>query len=436
MIDIIQVKFCKLKHLLFIFAITTGAIGGASAIAQTQAIDQVIAIVDSEAITLSEYVNRHERQRFEDRNLGKYSGQVDPRILEAMIDERIQAAQAKSLGIQVSEGEIDGAMQLIAQQNNLTIESLIDQIENDGFTYDQFRETLRTQQLIRKLIDAVANSRVVVSDLEIENYLNAHSELRSSDESYEISHLIVLTQGKSDEEIKSERENMEFIRKAITEGQPFEQAVMSFSDASNKDDKGYLGWRTSDQLPELFIDALRGMDPATASISGVLQSDNGLHLLKLHDRKGSGKLIEQQLVNHILVQPNENNTSEEAEALALDLYQQLQNGESFEKLARLYSDDAQSRRSGGSLGWIGPGDVGDSFRQAAESLPVGSISQPVKTRFGFHIIQVVDRRQTDMSNQNAEDRAREEIFRRKAEELYSNWFRAVREQAFVEYVGA
>jgi peptidyl-prolyl cis-trans isomerase SurA len=352
-----------------------------------------------------------------------------------MIDERIQTSQALARGIQVSEGEIDGAVQLIAQQNDLTVESLIAQLENDGFTYDQFRESLRVQQLIRKLVDAVANSRVVVSDLEIENYLNAHSELQSSDESYEISHLIVLTQGKSDEEIKSEKENMEFIRKAITEGQPFEQAVVSFSDASDKDDKGYLGWRTSDQLPELFIDALREMNPSTANISGVLQSDNGLHLLKLHDLKGSGQLIDQLLVKHILIQPNDNNTSEEAETLALDLYQQLQNGESFEKLARLYSDDSQSRQNGGSLGWIGPGDVVPSFRQTAESLPVGSISEPVKTRFGFHIIQVVDRRQTDMSNENAEDLAREEIFRRKAEELFSNWFRTVREQAFVEYVG-
>lgn len=404
-------------------------------VAQTNTIDQVLAIVDNEAITLSEYASRHSQESYSNKNVREFSGEIDPRILEKVIDERIQIRQAELRGISVSEAEIDQTLMLIARQNNLNVEGLVSQLESDGFTLPEFRESLRIQQLIRKLIDAVANSRVVVSEQEIENYLNAHSELRNTDESFEISHLIVLTQGKSESEINSEEENMRFIRDAILSGQPFEEAVKNFSDAEDKENGGYLGWRTFDQLPGIFIDALRDMDASENSISEILKSNNGFHILKLHDRRGSGKLIEQQLVQHILIQPDEETTIEEAEAQARDIYNQLQKGESFEKLARLYSRDAQSRSNGGSLGWINANELDPAFQRVAESLPLGVVSEPVATRFGFHIIQVLDRRETDISNVRAAGQARQAIFRRKAEELFTNWFRAVRERAFVEYVG-
>ena len=404
-------------------------------IAQTNTIDQVLAIVDNEAITLSEYISRHSQESIGNKNIGKYSGEIDPRILEKLIDERIQIRQAKLRGITVSNQEIDRTIEFIAQQNNLSVEGLLNQLERDGFTLSEFRESLRVQQQIRKLIDAVANSRVVVSDQEIENYLNAHSELRNTDESYEISHLIVLTQGKSESEIKSEEENMRFIREAIVSGQPFEDAVKNYSDAADKENDGYLGWRSFDQLPEIFIEALRDLDASENPVSEVLRSDNGFHILKLHNRRGSGQLIEQQLVQHILIQPDENTTIEEAETQAREIYQQLQDGESFDKLARLYSRDAQSRSNGGSLGWVNANELDPDFQRVAQSLPFGVISEPVATRFGFHIIQVLDRRETDISNVRATGQARQAIFRRKAEELFTNWYRSIRERSFVEYVG-
>lgn len=407
----------------------------APAYAQISTIDQVLAIVDNEAITLSEYIARHDQESNIASNIDPFDGEVDPRILEKIIDERLQVRQAENRGITVSEEEVTRTLEFIANQNGLTVDALVSRVERDGLSVEDFRESLRIQQLIRKLIDAVANSRVVVSEQEIENYINARPELRNTDESYEVSHLIVLIQGKSASEIESEKENMQFIRDAIISGQPFDEAVRSFSDAADKDEGGYLGWRTFDQLPALFINALREMDPTTNNISNILQSDNGLHILKLHDRRGSGNIIKQQLVKHILIQPDEDNTVEEAEALAADIYQQLQNGESFEKLARLYSQDAQSRSNGGSLGWINPDDLDPEFQRVAASLPIGSISNPVATRFGLHIIQVLDRRETDMSDEQAMSQARQAIFRRKAEEIFSNWYSTIRERAFIEYVG-
>lgn len=422
---------CISTFLLFILSPVLSAL----TYAQTSTIDQVLAIVDNEAITLSEYITRHDQESIARSNTNTFDGEVDPRILEQIIDERLQTRQAEIRGITVSEEEVTRTVEFVANQNGLTVDALISQLERDGLSVKDFRESLRIQQLIRKLIDAVANSRVVVSEQEVENYLNARPELRDTDESYEVSHLIVIVQGKSESEIESEKENLQFIRDAIISGQPFDEAVRKFSDATDKDEGGYLGWRTFDQLPALFITALREMDPSENAISEILQSDNGLHILKLHDRRGSGKMVKQQLVKHILIQPDEDNTPEEAQALAADIYQQLQNGESFEKLARLYSRDAQSRSNGGSLGWINPGDLGPEFQRIASSLPIGSISNPVATRFGFHIIQVLDRRETDMSNEQAMSQARQAIFSRKAEEIFSNWYRTIRERAFVEYVG-
>ena len=275
----------------------------------------------------------------------------------------------------------------------------------------------------------------MVSDQEIDNYLINHDSGVASDEAYEISHLFVLIQNKSDDVIAGDRENLEFIRTRVLNGQPFEEAVSSYSDAAVKEDGGYLGWRTRDQLPDLFIRALKTMKPGANSVSEVLQSSNGLHLLKLHAKRGSGKIAKQQFIQHILIQPDGDNNAEESLVIAEDLYQQLQQGESFEKLARIYSHDPQSRDNGGSLGWVTPGAIVPEFQQAAENLPLNTVSKPVRTQYGYHLIRVTDRREADISDDIATNQARQAIFRRKAEEIYGNWFKTVRNQAFVEYIG-
>ncbi len=404
------------------------------AIAQ-EFIDRVLVVVDNKPLTLSEYRVRHHQEVVDGGRIAPFDGTVNPDLLEQLISERLQLGQAELRGISVSEQEVDAAIEFIARQNDVTSQALVEQLENEGFRFIDFRISVRNQQMIRKLVDSVANSRVIVSDQEIENYLNAHSELRASDETYEVSHLFVLTRDKPAEQVASERENMEVIRQRILEGLPFDRAVADFSDSGDKDDGGYLGWRTPDQLPEVFLEALRDMDPGSNSVSGILESDNGLHLLKLHDRKGSGQLVDQQLVQHILIAPNQQTTLEEAEDQANDIYNQLLAGESFEKMARLYSSDAQSRVDGGSLGWVNPGVMVPEFEAAASALPIGRISEPVKTRFGYHIIRVTDRRSTDIANEVAVNQARQAIFRRKAEEIYTTWLQSVRERAFVEYVG-
>ncbi len=423
------------RNLLAIVTLLSLFLYSAISWSQTINIDQVLVIVDSDAITLSEYKSRHHQERIENTSVAAFSGEVNQDILETMIDERIQVQQARTRGINVSEKEIDAAIQFIASQNSLNTQALEAQLNRDGFTLQQFRDSLKRQQFIRKLVDVVANSRVVISDQEIENYLKTHTELGDTDQAFEVSHLFILTKDKSDSQIQAEMENIADIRGIILDGESFETAVKNYSDSSNREDGGYLGWRTPDQLPELFIDTLREMTPGENSVSEVLQSENGLHLLKLHDLRGAGKVVTQQLVRHILLQPSAIDSEAETLEFAQSLYQQLIDGESFERLARLHSKDAQSRKDGGSLGWVNPGTLVPAFEKVANSLPLKTISTPVRSRFGYHIIQVLDRREADMSNELAINQARQALFRRKADELYDNWFKAIRRTAFIEYIG-
>jgi len=403
--------------------------------AQSGNIDRSLALIGDSVLTLNEYRTRHRQQRLELTDYPEFSGIVDQDLLDLMVNERIQVIEAERRQINVSEAEIDRAVEFVARQNSLSSEQLVSQLEADDFTIDEFRESLRQQQLIRKLREAVARSRVSVSENEVENHLKAHEELLEAvDDQFEVAHLLVSISGKSEEAVKGDLENMEFIREQIAGGLAFEEAVRKFAD-SGREEGGYLGWRSLNQLPELFVKALAEMDPETNNLSQVLQSDSGLHLLNLLDRRGGSNQVLQQKIRHVLIRPEANETPDEALARANELYQSLVDGESFESIARLHTSDDNTRLKGGDLGWVNPGQLVPQFEEAASALPLNTISQPVRTPFGFHIILVEERQEVDMVTELAEVRAREAVFRRKAEEVYKNWLRAVKERTFIEYIG-
>ncbi len=429
-------RYLQFNFYGFVLGVLTLAIMPTSfALGQSNSIDRALALIGDTVITLNEYRTRHRQQRLETADYPEFNGTVDKDLLDLMIDERIQVIEAERRRLRVSDTEVDRAVEFIAKQNNLTVTQLINQLTSDNFTLAEFRESLRQQQLIRKLIDTVANSRVRVTDQEVENYLNARSELtEQTDTQYEVAHLLISIGGKSEEAIESEVENMTFIRERIVQGLPFETAVRDFAD-SGQEEGGYLGWRAPGQLPELFVKALANMDADSNNLSEILQSENGLHLLKLLAQRGGGQMVLQQSIQHILIQPERNETADEARLRADTLYESIINGESFESVARLHSDDESSRQDGGELGWVNPGQLERRLENAASALPLNTVSQPIQTRFGFHIIQVLDRRKADMVREVAQNKARESIFRRKAEELFKSWFRSAKQRTFVEYIG-
>lgn len=415
------------------FLLTCAALGPASP-AAASSIDKVLVVVNEEAVTLSEYQARHQREMLEQSvRIAPFDGRIDERILERMIDDRIQAQVAISRGIAVSPAQVEQSVAQIAGRNNASPDQLFEQLAREGITRSQFKASIREQELIRRLFWAVVNSRVAVSDREVENYLASHRELTASDDLFELSHLLVSVGGKTDAEVQSEYENLEFLRRGLLEGRPFEQFVQTHSDNPDKGRGGYIGWRKVNQLPDSFVAALRQTE--VDGISPIIRSDNGLHVLKLHARKKEEKIVQQQRIRHILIRPDPGLNIEDAGQVAGQLRAQIAAGEeSFEKIARVRSADQSSGADGGMLGWVNPGDFPPAFERAARELPLNQVSEPVRTSAGYHLIEVLERRAGDISAELTARRARQAIFERKAGEFYENWYGALRDSAYIEYI--
>lgn len=423
-----------LRFLILLWPLCLGGLGVAPgpAFAQAIAIDKVLVVVNEAAITLSEYHARHRWEALQkSTDIAPFDGRVDRRILEFMIDDRLQAQIAARRGIRVTPEEVENAIAFIARQNDTSPPQLLKQLAEDGITAKQFRANLKEQQLIRRLVDTVVNARVTVSAQEIKNYLASHRELAASDQAYEVSHLSIALEGKSDSEAQSEQENLEHIRTAMLEGRSFAQSAREFSDSPNREEGGYLGWRKIGQLPKLFVQALR--DTEIGEVSEIIRSTNGLHLLKVHDHREGSKVVEQQLLRHILIRPGPELSEAQAKERANELHSRLIAGEDFEGIARAHSADQVSGIDGGLLGWINPGDFPPKFERALSHLALNELSQPLRSRGGYHLVEVLDRRRTDISMEIAGKRARQVIFQRKAAAFYDNWYGATRDAAHIEY---
>ncbi len=397
-------------------------------------LDEIIAIVNDEAITYSEYEVRYRRQQIQNnQDVGQIPDGVDFKLLRLLVDERIQAQAAQARGISISPEEVNRILVSMAEQNKITPDELFEELESKGISSTDFMRSIEEQRLIQRIIDLSVNSRINVSEQEIDYHLQANKELNSSNEAYEISHLFVSISGKSDTEVAATLENVNFIHQGLQQGQPFDQAVADFSDGEKRAEGGYWGWRKEDQRPELFLKELR--ETQVGDITGVIKSENGFHIIKLHGKEGDEKIVTQQLVRHILVQPQRRNLTE-SEALEIlnDIANEIRGGGDFEKFARLNSDDESSGQNGGSLGWINPGDTAPEFEQIALKLPLNQISDPVQSQFGFHLIEVLDRRTRDISQDLTRENARSIIFQRKSAELYRNWIDRLRDGAYIEYI--
>ena len=407
-----------------------------SLVANGQALnlDKVIAIVNEEAITLSEYQVRYKRGQLMTTNANDLvPAKLDVDVLRTLIDERLQAQMAISRGISVTELEVEQTLNEMAVQNELPLDQLISELDAQGISPMNFRRGIVEQRLIQKLIDVAVNSRITISDEEIDYHLQAHKELYTPNEAYEISHLYISTDEKSDEEIQQIAAKIKTVKEFWSTSGEFSEVIKTYSEGGDVEGEGYLGWRKEDQLPELFLNALR--QTSVGAISEVLQSANGFHLLKVHSKEGDLKIVTQQLIRHILIQPARNDLTEnEMISLAEDLRRQLIDGADFSKIARLHSDDNESAEEGGSLGWVNPGDAVPELEEAASALALNTLSQPVRSRFGYHLIEVQDRRKKDITYDLARKKAENEIFRRKAKELYEIWFDRLKNGAYIEFV--
>ena len=417
----------------FILACAAALAQAAPAIAE---VDQIAAVVNDEVITRGELEQRYNTTV---QQLRKQNIQLPPhdllltQTLERMVTERALLQHAKSSGVRVDPVQVDRAVQRIASQNGLNLEGLKAALARDGISFDRFRENLSNEIMISRARERQVESKINISDAEIDSYLQSQSGL-SQDEEYNLSHIMVaVPENASPEETQARRTRAESIIGQLRKGADFAQLSATYSDAPNALDGGNLGWRPAGQIPTLFLDALQKLKPGQAS--ELIKSPNGFHIIRLNEKRGKNDatVITQTRVRHILIKPSEITSESDAIYRLTQIRERIeQGGEKFENMARQFSEDTGSASKGGELNWVNPGDTVPEFERAMNALKPGELSQIVQTSFGWHLIQVLQRRQQDVTAERQRLLARQAIRERKLDEAVEDWVRQVRDQAYVE----
>jgi peptidyl-prolyl cis-trans isomerase SurA len=399
-------------------------------------IGRIVAVVNNGVITDYELHNRVDQVL---RQLASQNTPAPPRqvlekqVLERMITEKALLQIAEETNVRVDGPQLDRAIANIAQRNNLEPEAFRKALEAEGTDFDSFRDQVRTEMIIARLRDREVESRIVVTDAEIDNYLANSARDASQQDEYKLGHIFILApEAASPEQLAQLRGKAEKALAELKGGADFNQVSAAYSDAQNAIEGGSLGWRSAAQLPNLFIDAVKGLK--IGDVSGAIRSPNGFHILKLLDKRGKDMklIIRQTHARHILIKTNEVVSDADARNRLLQLKERIENGTPFEELAKLNSDDLSASK-GGDLGWLNPGDTVPDFERAMDALKPGQVSDPVHTPFGWHLIQVLERRDQDVSQERKRLDARRAIRERKAEEAFDDWVRQARDSAYVEY---
>lgn len=397
-------------------------------------IDRIVAVVNEEVITERELAARVD---FALRQLRDQKAPAPPRevlerqVLERLVNDRVQMQHAREIGMRVSDVELDRALARIAEQNKLTLPQLREVLARDNVPFDKFREDIRGEITISRLREREVAQKIVVTDSEVDTLIKAQQGESSRDE-FNLSHILVsVPENASPEQLQARRDRAEQALRQLREGADFRQVAAAFSDAPEALQGGQLGWREAERLPTLFLEAVRPMQPG--QISEALRSPNGFHILRVNERRGGVQkmLVQQTRARHILIKTNELVSEAEARNRLLALKERLDNKADFAELARARSEDTSASR-GGDLGWLSPGDTVPEFEQPMNALKLNEISGPVRSPFGWHLIQVLERRTEDMTQEGQRMNARQALRERKTDDAYQEWVRQLRDRAYVE----
>ncbi|MEE2893328.1 MAG: peptidylprolyl isomerase [Pseudomonadota bacterium] len=415
------------------FALLAGA--GIGVQAASQELDRVVAIVDDDIVTATELL---ERLSFIERQFEQGGRQLPPRdvlmsqLLERLILDSLQLQLAGRGGMRISDEELTQAVASIAQSNGLDLPTFQQALAQDGMSYRQFRDQIRREMIIARVQQNRVNDRIYISPQELENFLASPVGRAATADDFRVGHiLLAIAADASSAAIAEAEAEASRITAELRDGADFAQMAVAHSAGQRALEGGDLGWRKAGQLPSLFADQV--LEAGVGEIIEPIRSASGLHIVKLMDRRGAGStVIQQTRVRHILVQPNEIRSEGESEALINDIRARLEAGASFEELARDYSDDPGSALSGGDLGWTQAGQMVPAFEERMMITAVGETSDPFRSRFGFHILEVLERRDQDMSDEMRERQALRILRDRRFDEELQAWLREIRDEAFVE----
>lgn len=399
-------------------------------------IDSVVAVVNDDVITRHEL---DERMSEVVRQLQKQDTPLPPadvlekQILERMIMDMLQMQYAKETGVRVDDAQLNQAMTRIAQQNNFpSLAEFRSKLEADGVDFNKFREEIRGEIISTRLREREIESKLVISDGEVDNYLANKARMGNSGEEFHLAHiLVVVPEQASAEKIQAAREHAEKALSQLKGGADFAQVAAGSSDAKDALKGGDLGWLPGDRIPPLFANELQNLKPG--QITAVLRSPSGFHILKLIEKRSGNApvVITQTHARHILIKTSEIVSEAEAKKQIMDIKQRIESGADFAAQAKRYSQDG-SAQQGGDLDWLSPGQTVPEFEEEMNKLQPRQMGV-VQTQFGWHLIQVLERRNTDVSDQQKRQQARVAIGTFKSDEQFQDWQRQLRDRAFVEY---
>lgn len=427
----------RVGFLSAIFFLILSATAAAAPAPDDSQIDRIVAVVNNDVITYGELQDRIHLvlSQLDKQGIERPPQDVlEKQVLERLISDRLQVQLAAQTGLRVDDGTLDKTLERIADQNKLTLAEFRDALTKEGLDFRKFREDIRNEIILARLRDREVDGRITVTDAEIDDLLTSQAARGEIRDEFDLSHILIRTPEESaPEDLQKLRAKAEEALKHLQQGEDFTQVSARFSDAPNALEGGALGWKNDSQIPKLFIDALAKLQPG--QVTDIIRSPNGFHILKLNNRRGgaSPMIVPQTAARHILIKPSEIVTDDDARRRLLDLKERIENGGDFAELARQYSEDDGSAAKGGELGWVNPGDTVPEFEKAMAALQPGQVSDPVRTPFGWHLIQVTGRRDQDMSKEAVRLKARQEIRARKSDEAFQDWLRELRDRAYVEY---
>ena len=400
-------------------------------------IDAVRVVVNDDVITRLELAQRMQTVVQQLQKQGTQlpeRGILEKQVLERMIMEKLQLQFAKENGVRVDDAQMESALQRIAQQNKFdSLAAFRSKLEKDGIDFARFREEIRGEILSVRLREREVDSKLFISDSDIEVYLDTQAKQGNRGEQLQLAHiLIVVPEQATAENLRVLQRRAEEALQKLRGGAPFAQVAAGYSDARDALQGGMIGWRPSNELPSLFADALAALQPG--QLSGILRSPSGFHILKLLDRRNNDApvFITQTHARHILIKTSELVSESEARDRLQEIKRSIDAGADFAEQARLHSEDG-SAAQGGELGWISPGETVPEFETAMNALKEKQISGLVKSGFGWHLIQVLERRNADVSEQQKKQQARNAIRAYKSDEAYQDWLRQLRDRAFIDY---
>lgn len=402
----------------------------------TQAIDRIVAIVDNDVITESELNDKVETVKLQLRRQGMQipsEAILHKQILERAVLEQVQLQLAENNGIRIDDETLNQAVSGIASQNSMALEEFRDALQKDGFDFVKFREDIRKEITLRRLRQQYVDSRITITDQEIDGFLATQRRQGNGSDEYHIGHILVaLPDAATPEQIQQAQTRSDDILSQLKSGTDFHQVAIASSDGQQALNGGDLGWRKAGELPTLFAELVPNMKPG--EISNLTRSPSGFHIIKLFDhRTGQQHIVTQTSARHILIRLSALTTDEKAREILNEAKRRIASGEDFATEARNISEDKANASSGGDLGWVAPGQMIPEFEAAMDKLSPGEISDPVKTRFGWHLIQVQERREYDDTEEFTRDKARDAIYQRRIEEGTEEWLRRLRDEAYVEY---